>query len=88
MKTDGWKISSWRAGLGLSEPASVGLLKAGLLALGGDLLKNSRVKSRFGCLAAGGGPIALGCHGLDHLFARHGLAGLSQDFGRSVKCAK
>jgi hypothetical protein len=87
MKTDWVDARSWRAGLGSSELTSVGLLKAGFLSLGGDLLDNSRVKSRLGCLATRGRPIAFLTHGLDHLFARHGLADLSQDFSGGVKRA-
>src|SRR6266478_103917 len=77
-----------RRRLGPSEAAAVSLLKAGFLPLGGDLLEDPGVKSGGGGLAARGGPVALLGHGLDHLLAGHGLAGLGQDLGGGVERAQ
>src|SRR5712691_4646793 len=74
--------------LGPGETAAVGFLESGFLALGGDLFGDPGVKSGSRGLAAGRGPVALLGHGLDHLFARHGLAGLSQDLSGGVQRAE
>src|SRR6266404_1867947 len=74
--------------LGSGEATPVGLLKARFFPLGRYLLGDSGVKSRCGCLAAGGGPVALLGHGLDQFLAGHGLAGLGQDLSGGVKRAQ
>src|SRR6266568_2593243 len=70
------------------EPASVGFLETGFLPLGGNLLDDPGVQSGRWRLAAGGGPVALLGHGLDHLLAGHGLAGLGQHLGGGVERAQ
>src|SRR5216684_5328620 len=70
------------------EATSISLLKTGFLALGGDLFGDPGVKGGSRGLAAGRGPVALLGHGLDHLFAVHGLAGLGQDLGGGVERAQ
>src|SRR5260370_19249765 len=70
------------------EATSISLLKTRFLALGGDLFGDPGVKSGSRGLAAGRGPVALLGHGLDHLFAGHGLAGLGHALGGAVEPAQ
>src|SRR5262249_32503787 len=70
------------------EAAALGLLKAGFLPLGRDLLDDPRIQSRSRRLAARGRPVTLCLHGLDQFLAGHRLTGLGQDLGGAVQSAK
>src|SRR5437667_11790666 len=68
--------------------ATLGLLEARVFPLGLQLPEYSGIERCRRCLAAGGGPVALGGHGLDHLLAVHGLARFAEHLGGGVQRAE
>src|SRR5262249_20593375 len=70
-----------------AELAALGFDEAGLFALGAELPEYGAVKSSCRGGAAGGGPVALGRHRLDHGLRGHRLAGFGQHLSGGVQGA-